>query len=72
MSACRFVPLSHETYGRAGPPAFALLYDLAEFAASTGAVSKKAFVENAMRDLSTTLCRGIARRSSPRRRYDYA
>ena len=39
--ACRFVPLSHETYGRAGCPAFALLHELAEFAASTGAVSKK-------------------------------
>ena len=59
--ACRFVPLSHETYGRAGPPAFALLHEVAEFAASTGAVSKKIFIENAMRDLSTTLCRGIAR-----------
>ena len=59
--ACRFVPLSHETYGRAGPPAFALLHELAEFAASTGAVSKNIFMENAMRDLSTTLCRGIAR-----------
>ena len=34
-------PLSHETYGRAGPAAFALLHELAEFAASTGAVSKK-------------------------------
>ena len=59
--ACRFVPLSHETYGRAGPPAFALLHELAEFAASTGAVPKKIFMKNAMRDLSTTLCRGIAR-----------
>ena len=44
--ACRFVPLSHETYGRAGPPAFALLHELADFAASTGAVSKKIFMEN--------------------------
>ena len=59
--ACRFVPLSHETYGRAGRPAFALLYELAEFAASTGAVSKKIFMENVMRELSTTLCHGIAR-----------
>ena len=58
--ACRFVPLSHETYGRAGPPAFAFLHELAEFAASTGEVSKKIFMENAMRDLSTTLCRSIA------------
>ena len=45
--------------GRAGPPAFALLHALAEFAASTGAASKNIFMENAMRDLSTTLCRGI-------------
>ena len=37
--ACRFVPLSHETYGRAGPPAFTLLHELAELAVSTGAVS---------------------------------
>ena len=49
-----------ETYGRAGPPAFALFHELAEFAASTGAVSEMT-LENAMRDLSTTLCRGIAR-----------
>ena len=39
----------------------ALLHELAEFASSTGAVSKKIFMENAMRDLSTTLCCGIAR-----------
>ena len=39
----------------------ALLHELAEFAPSTGAVSKKIFMENVMRDLSTTLCRGIAR-----------
>ena len=56
--ACRFVPLSHETYGRAGPPAFALLHELAEVAASTGAVSKNIFMENAMRDrlLSQPAC----------------
>ena len=59
--ACRFVPLSHETYGRVGLPAFALLQNRAEFAASTGAVSKTIFMENAMRYLSTTLRRGIAR-----------
>ena len=41
--ACRFVPLSHETDGRTGPPPSALLHELAEFAASTGhvGVSKK-------------------------------
>ena len=59
--ACRFVPLSHETYGRAGPPAVAHLYELSEFAASTGAVSKKIFMENSMCELSTTLFRGTAR-----------
>ena len=58
---CRFVPLSHETYGRAGPAAFALLHELAEFASSTGGISKKVFMEHAMCGLSTTLCRGIAR-----------
>ena len=59
--ACRFFPLFHETYGLAGPPAFVLPHELAEFAASTGAVSKKVFMENAMRNLSTTLYLGIAR-----------
>ena len=58
--ACRFVSLSHETYGRAGPPACTLLHELAEFAASTGAVSEKIFMENAMRDLSKTICFRIA------------
>ena len=61
IGLCHFVRLSHETYGRAGPPTFALLHELAESAASTGAVSKKIFMVNAMRDHSTTLCCGIAR-----------
>ena len=39
--ACRFVPLSHETFGRAGPAAFALLNEIAEFAAGSGAVCKR-------------------------------
>ena len=59
--ACRFVLLSHEMYGHAGPEAFALLNEIAEYAACIGSVSKKLFMENAMRDLSTTLCRGVAR-----------
>ena len=59
--AYRFVPLSHEMFGHAGPAAFALRNNIAEFAASSGAVSKRVFLENAMRDLSTTLCRGITR-----------
>ena len=68
--ACRFVPLSHERYGQVGPPAFALLHDLAEIAAPPGAVSEKIFRANAIRDLYTTLCRVIARQvvaSSPLR-----
>ena len=59
--ACRFVPLSHETFGRAGPVAFALLNEIAEFAANSEVASKRLFLENAMRDLSTTLCPGITR-----------
>ena len=59
--AYRFVPLSHETFGHAGPAAFALLNESAEFAAGSGVVSKQILLENAMRDLSTTLCRGITR-----------
>ena len=59
--ACRFVPLSYETYGRVGPEAFAHLNEIAEYAIGIGSVSKKLFIENAMRDLSTTPCRGVAR-----------
>ena len=59
--ACRFVPLSHEVSARAGPPTSALLHEIAESAASPGAVPTKVFMENAMRNLSTARCRGIAR-----------
>jgi len=41
------------TYGQAGPPAFALLHELAESAASSSL--QKIFTEDAKRDLSTTL-----------------
>ena len=61
---CRVVPLSHDTYGRAAPSAFALLHELVEFAAATGAVSKNIFMENNIicaARLSTTPCRGITR-----------
>ena len=54
--ACRFVPLSHETHRRPNPEAFAPLNKIAEYAAGIESVSKKLFVENEMRDLSTTLC----------------
>ena len=59
--SCSSVPLRHETYGRAGPEAFALLNEIAEYAAGVGSVSKKLFTENVMRDLSTTHPRGFAR-----------
>ena len=56
-----FVPLSHETYGRVAPATFAFLHRIAEQAASAGAVDKRTFLENAMRELSTTMCRALAR-----------
>ena len=61
-----------EAGARAGPPALVLLHEVAEFAASTRAVSKKIFMENAMRDLSTALCVASHGKSSPRRRYERA
>ena len=54
---------SHETYGHADPEAFALLNEIAQYAAVVGSVSKKLFMVNAMRDLSTDLCRGIPGKS---------
>ena len=59
--ACSFVPLSHETFGRVGPAAFAFLARVAKVAAGTGAAGQRLFLENAMRDISTTLCRAVAR-----------
>jgi hypothetical protein len=59
--AFTLVPLSHETYGRIGPAAFAFLNRLADLAAGSGTASRRLFLENAMRDLSTTLCRAVAR-----------
>lgn len=56
---CRFVPSFHEMNCRAGPLAFALLHELAEIATLTR-VYKKIFVEKAMRDLSPTVCLGLA------------
>ena len=51
---CRFVTVSHETYGRAGLEDFALLNKTAEYAAGFRSVSKNLFMENVIRDLSTT------------------
>ena len=59
--ACRFVPVSHETFGRAGPAAFALLNEIAEFVARSRVLSQIFFWENAMRGLASTLRQGIAR-----------
>ena len=38
------------------------LNEIAEFAPSSGVMSIRIFLENAMRDLSTTLCRGITKK----------
>lgn len=57
-SVYRFVPLTHESYGRMGLPAHRFLNELAELASSTGAVSKAGFVESAIRELSIAVCRG--------------
>ena len=43
------------------PPAFTLVHELADFAASTGAVSKESFKEIVMCNLAMMLCRSIAR-----------
>eukprot|EP00892_Ulva_mutabilis_P005628 jgi/Ulvmu1/3437/UM016_0056.1 len=59
--ACRFVSLSHETFGRVDTGAFAFLNKIADFAAASGAVSRRAFLQNVMCELSTTLCRGVTR-----------
>ena len=55
------VPLTHETFGQAWPAAFALLNEIAEFAASSGVVCKNILLANGMRNLSTTLCQEITR-----------
>ena len=61
MVACRFVPLSHNTLGCAGPAAFALFNEIVKFVANSGVVFKRSSLENATRDLCATLCRGIMR-----------
>ena len=61
VGACGFAPLAHETYGRVGPAVFAFLNRIADAAASSGAASRHVFLENAMRDISTTMCRAVAR-----------
>ena len=55
------VPLSHETFGRLGAPAYSFLVELAAHAAAHGSVSKQEFIRNSLRDLSVTLCRGVTK-----------
>jgi hypothetical protein len=60
-SSYRLVPLTRETYGRMGRPAYEFLVSMADQAASDGTVSKGAFIVNALQELSVSLCSGIAR-----------
>ena len=55
----RFEPLSIEVYGRMGK-FYDLLVELAEYASMGGSVSKSAFLRTFLRDISTSLCRGVA------------
>ena len=55
-----FVPLAHETYGRMGRAAHALLNDLADRAFASGAVTKSTFVVGAYRELSVAMVKGNA------------
>ena len=60
--ACRFHPLSHEMFGRAGPVALSLLN--VQYCGVCGKLRgcvQESVLENVMRDLYTTLCRGIMR-----------
>ena len=54
----QFVPLSHETYGRLGKPAMALLSDLGDIVAGAGRSSKSAFMNRALAELSVALQKG--------------
>ena len=51
----------HGTYGRAGREAFALLNEIAQYAAGIGSVWQNIFMENAMLDPSNSPCRWFAR-----------
>jgi hypothetical protein len=54
-----FIPLSHESHGTIGTPAWELLKTLTDAAAS-GGVDPKRFRANALRELSVGLCKGNA------------
>jgi hypothetical protein len=54
------VPVSVESFGRLGAPAYALLCRVADVAAAGERVSKATFIEGALQDMSVTLCKGTA------------
>ena len=54
----RFRPLSHETYGRLGQPAMALLSELGDIVAAGQRSTKTAFMQSALTELSVALQRG--------------
>jgi protein-tyrosine-phosphatase len=58
VQAFELVPFSVETFGRLGDPAMGFLNTLGTVAAAGGRVSKKAFVEGALRSVSVALCKG--------------
>ena len=53
-----FIPLSHETWGRLGKPAMALLSDLGDIVEAGGRSTKGAFIQSALAELSVALQRG--------------
>ena len=54
----QFTPLSHETYGRLGLPAMALLSQLGDIVEAGGRSSKGSFMQSALLELSVALQRG--------------
>jgi len=56
-SRVKVVPLSHEVFGRLGKPASQHLNLLGNIAASTGVVDKRAFIDQALRELAAATVR---------------
>jgi hypothetical protein len=52
------VPVSVESFGRLGAPAYALLCRVADVAADGGAISKAALAESALQEMGVTLAKG--------------
>jgi hypothetical protein len=55
------VPVSVESFGRLGVPAYALLGHVADMAADCGGVSKAAFMESALQETGVMLAKGNGR-----------